>query len=211
MKSYLTALLIFFSSFSVFADNITNEVYVCYPEQYINDRLNLLSVNDDYIIQVLNEVTDESKALNGKFINELPKEYKDVLYEEIDKITFKISFVRDLIILKNKAGKKFEFKNLNMYELESFESRTIDGFLDYDNGGIDWNKLNRNIYDDKNYQWQFEGILHDIKYGTTLNFGKELEKYRLKLFNLGHIFMGIDSVDGRNFNMLLSNCKVDEF
>ena len=178
MKSYLTAFLIFFSSFSVYADNITNDVYVCYPEQYTNDRLNLLSVNDDYIIQVLNDVTDESKAINGKFINELPKELQDILYEEIDKITFKISFVRDLIILKNKAGKKFEFKNLNMYDLESFERRTIDGFYD-DGVEIDWNKLNRNIYDNKNYQWQFEGILQDIKYGTTLNFGKELEKYQL--------------------------------
>ena len=210
MKSYLTAFLIFFSSFSVYADNITNDVYVCYPEQYTNDRLNLLSVNDDYIIQVLNDVTDESKAINGKFINELPKEFQDILYEEIDKITFKISFVRDLIILKNKAGKKFEFKNLNMYDLESFERRTIDGFYD-DGVEIDWNKLNRNIYDNKNYQWQVEGILQDIKYGTTLNFGKELEKYQLKLFNLGHTFMGIDSVEGRNFNMLLSSCKIDEF
>ena len=210
MKHYLITILVFFCSFSVYANDLTNEVYVCHPEQYISDRLSLLSVNDDYILHVLNEVTDESKEINGKFINELPKEYQDVLYEEIDKITFKISFARDFIILKNKAGKKFEFKNLNMYDLESFERSSIDGFYD-DYDEIDWNNPNRNIYDNNDYQWQFEGILSDIKFGTTLNFRKELEKFQLQLFNLGHTFMGIDSVEGRYFNMLLSNCKIDDF
>ena len=97
-----------------------------------------------------------------------------------------------------------------MYDLESFERSSIDGFYD-DNDEIYWNNPNRNIYDNNDYQWQFEGILSDIKFGTTLNFRKELEKFQLQLFNLGHTFMGIDSIEGRYFNMLLSNCKIDDF
>ena len=108
-------LIIFFSIFlsetlnAEDTESFDNKIYICKPVQFTSNHLNILSVGDDYQINILdgrdttwgpNDTDIKSNTINGKYLSQLPEKYQKFYYEElIKKIHTRLYFPDDKIIL----------------------------------------------------------------------------------------------------------------
>jgi len=201
-------------------EGFEDKIYICKPYQFTSNHLSIISVGDDYQINILdgrdttlgpngNEI--KSNIINGKFLSQLPEKYQKFYNEElINKLYTRLYFPDDKIVLQNKAKQTFEYKNTSY--LFNKITRPILGFRVFDEKyAFDWDKEEKSSTSQFNFhQSQLRGSLGshinvNVRYDNSLN-------VRIHAF-VGKI-LGIELYTGggySSFNILESKCNEDVF
>lgn len=219
-------LIIFFSIFlsktlnAEDTESFEDKIYICKPIQFTSNHLSIISVGDDYQINILDGkdwslgpsgTEIKSNIINGKFLSQLPEKYQKFFNEElINKLYTRLYFPDDKIVLQNKAKQTFEYKNTS-YLFDEI-SRPILGFRIYDEEyDYDWDKKEKsrtfqfNFHQNQLYGYMGSHIYMFVRSNNSLN-------VRIHAF-VGNI-LGIEIYAGHgfsSFNILELECNEDVF
>ena len=216
-------LIIFFSIFlsetlnAEDTESFDNKIYICKPIQFTSNHLNILSVGDDYQINILdgrdttwgpNDTDIKSNTINGKYLSQLPEKYQKFYYEElIKKIHTRLHFPDDKIILQNKAKQTFEYKNTS-YLFDEITHPILGFRIYYEEYDFDWDKKEGS----SNFQFNFHHHQLSSQMGSHINIsGRSNNSLNVKIHAFYGKFLGIEKIPGSFFNILVSKCNEDVF
>ena len=121
MKIFLILIFSIFLSKTLNAEGFEDKIYICKPYQFTSKHLSIVSVEEDYQINILdgrdktlgpNGTDIKSNIINGKLLSKLPEEYKKFYQEElIKKLHTRLYFPDD-------KSKKIQEKTEEEYILE---------------------------------------------------------------------------------------------
>tara|TARA_B100001057_G_scaffold418728_1_gene438123 strand:+ start:335 stop:598 length:264 start_codon:yes stop_codon:yes gene_type:complete len=82
MKIFLILIFSIFLSKTLNAEGFEDNIYICKPQQFISNNLSIVSIGEDYQINILdgqeevwgpNDSNIKSNIINGKLLSKLPE------------------------------------------------------------------------------------------------------------------------------------------